>query len=147
MGFRFDEKALQAHQARMAKYKAEGKVTTHRLGGDEEARPENKKGGRVSKYGSIKAEADGIKFASKAERGRYMDLRLMERAGEIEELRMQVRFPLIVNDLLICDYLADFQYQAAGGLIVEDVKGYKTREYMMKKKLMLAIHGVEIKET
>ena len=145
MAFRFDEKALAAHQARMAKFKAEGKVTTHRM--EPEARPANKKGGRKSKYGSIKAEADGIQFHSKAERGRYMDLRLLEKAGEIRELEMQVRFPLVVNDLLICDYIADFQYQGREGLVIEDVKGFKTREYLMKKRLMLAIHGVEIKET
>lgn len=74
---------------------------------------------------------------------------MMERGGLIIDLWRQVRFPLFVNDVLICNYVADFVYSEDinGKLVVEDVKGHRTEIYRLKKKLMLACHGITIKET
>ena len=90
----------------------------------------------------------GIKFDSKREYRRYLDLKLMQETGQITQLRRQVTFRLEVNGVRICDYVADFTYFDSYGLrIVEDVKGTITPEYKIKRQLMLAVHGIEIKET
>jgi hypothetical protein len=141
---RWTEEAVQDFERRKKEWDRTGTVTTHTLS---DSQPANKRGGRVSKYGNIKAEADGMTFDSKAERGRWMDLRLIEKVGDIAELRRQVVYPLDVNGVHICDYKADFTYLGKDGLVVEDSKGYRTREYMMKAKLMLACHGIKILET
>ena len=141
---RWDEDSVEAHKKRMAAWSRDARVTTHLI---EPKAVQNRKGGRPSKYGNVKDEADGFTFASKAERGRWMDLRLMEKAGEIKELKRQVKYPLEVNGLHICDYVADMVYEQNGLVVVEDVKGYITREFRIKKKLMLACHGIEIKES
>jgi Protein of unknown function (DUF1064) len=100
-----------------------------------------------SKYRNRPATADGITFASAREARAWVRLRLMEAAGEITRLERQTRFPLWVNDVLVGTYVADFTAIDEGGhLRVYDAKGFKTREYKMKKKLMLACHNVEIEE-
>lgn len=101
---------------------------------------------RIAKYRNIKTVVDGIKFDSKKEAKRYGELKIMQKARLIEYLRLQVPYSFKVNQILICKYVADFEYMVKGKLIVEDVKGFRTREYQIKKKLMLAIHGIEIKE-
>lgn len=126
---------------------SQGAVKTHKIGREGEAREANKRGGRVSKYGNIKAEADGQIFASKRERGRWMDLRVEERAGEIKNLQRQVAYPITVNGFKVCDYFADFVYERAGAIVVEDSKGYRTEVFKLKTKLMFAVHGVEVLET
>lgn len=117
-----------------------------------------------SKYGANKAVVDGIEFASKKEARRYSQLKLLERAGEISDLQLQVKFELIptqfeeveINGKIrrgkcversIC-YYADFVYtdNSTGETVVEDAKGMKTEVYKIKKKLMLYIHGIKIKE-
>jgi len=107
-------------------------------------------GGAVKtlKYGNRKTVVDGMAFDSAKEARRYGELKLLERAGQITGLEIQPAFRLVVNNCLICTYKADFTYQdAKKQRIVEDVKGVKTPVYRLKKKLMLAIHGVEILET
>lgn len=99
-----------------------------------------------NKYGARKTVVDGITFASAKEAKRYGELKLMERAGLIQGLALQPRFPLRVNDQLIATYVADFLFDEAGETVVEDVKGVRTPVYRLKKKLMKAIHGVEIVE-
>ena len=78
------------------------------------------------------------------------ELHLMERGGLIRDLQAhpQPRYRLDVNDVHLCDYLADFRYTDAetGEEVVEDVKGWRTETYRLKKRLMLALHGVEIRE-
>lgn len=92
-----------------------------------------------SKYGNRKVELDGEKFDSVAERDRWVSLRLMERAGEVQSLRRQVRFHLSgVDGSHICDYIADFVYQCNGAQVVEDVKGVVTDVFRIKAKLMAA---------
>lgn len=103
---------------------------------------------KKAKYRNHKVRLDGRTFASKLEAGRYVDLKLMEKGGLIHGLRCQVSFRLEVNSLLVCRYIADFTYFMKGSLVqvIEDAKGYQTPEYLLKKKLMLAIHGIVIHE-
>ena len=95
------------------------------------------------KYGAVPTVVDGVRFASKAEAHRYGELKLLEKAGEIKELQLQPRFPLIVpvrfsshQRETIGDYVADFRYREGptGLLRIEDVKGVKTALYRWKKK-------------
>ena len=92
-----------------------------------------------SKYGNRKVELDGEKFDSIAERDRWVSLRLMERAGEVQSLRRQVRFHLFGADgSHVCDYIADFVYHRDGAQVIEDVKGVVTDAFRIKAKLMAA---------
>ena len=101
-----------------------------------------------AKYGNNKVEIDGKKFDSKAEGARYVELKRLQEGGVISGLRTQEEFALPVNGVLVCKYLADFCYvDSDGNRVVEDVKGGPvTQVYALKKKLMKAIHGIEIKE-
>lgn len=101
-----------------------------------------------NKYGNKKVTVDGIEFDSKKEANRYLQLKLLERAGEIQDLQLQVKFELIPKQKgeRACNYIADFVYTQNGETIVEDTKGFKTPEYIIKRKLMLERHGIRIKE-
>ena len=102
-----------------------------------------------AKYGNTKVNVDGVPFDSKREAARWKELRLMERAGEITALRRQVRFELIPKQdgERAVSYVADFVYRDKDGReIVEDAKGTRTREYIIKRKLMLWRHGIKIRE-
>lgn len=106
---------------------------------------------KASKYRNIKTDG----FASKKEAKRYQELLLLEKAEDISGLRTQVKYPLVVNDQLICTYIADFVYDEWSSMskyavckrVVEDCKGFRTPVYKLKKKLMDAIHHIVIKET
>jgi hypothetical protein len=101
-----------------------------------------------SKYRAKRTEIDGHKFASKMEGRRYEILRDMEKRGEIQNLSLQPRFRLEVNDLKICDYIADFRYvNADGEEVIEDVKGALTPVYRVKRNLMKALYDITILET
>lgn len=104
-------------------------------------------GPKPSKYRNKKTVVDNIEFASKREATRYQDLKLMQQAGLIHDLELQKQFLLEVNDVKIGSYFADFVYQENGQRVVEDAKGLRTRVYQIKKKLMLALHNVSIRET
>ena len=109
----------------------------------------------MTKYHAVRTFYDGKWFGSKRESERYKDLVLMERAKLISDLKTQVKFELIPK----CGkerpayYIADFTYSEPqnGGLeprhIVEDSKGRRTKDYIIKRKLMLYVHGIEIRET
>lgn len=124
-----------------------------------------------SKYGNIKRRtADGILHDSTKEARRWNELKLLERAGHITGLQRQVKYILVPKQEVAyerispktgkrlkdgvrtleqeCAYVADFVYQDAksGELIVEDTKGVKTKEYIIKRKLMLWLYGISIKE-
>ena len=121
---------------------------------------------RRSKYGNKKAKAKGRVFDSRTERGRYYTLQTMEKAGEISDLRLQVPFEIIpaiyetvevqlktktkqVQKLVqrASHYVADFVYKDKdGNMVVEDSKGFRTPEYLLKKKMMRAFLGITIKE-
>ena len=106
------------------------------------------------KYHNKKTEVDGIVFDSRKEAMRWHELRLMERAGLISDLKRQVVFCLIPNlkddsGKIIeraVKYVADFCYIQNGMAVVEDVKGIRTREYVLKRKMMLYFHGIRVKE-
>ena len=103
-----------------------------------------------NKYGARKLTApDGQKFDSVKEFHRWGCLRLLERAGRITDLRRQVSFELIPKQdgERACSYVADFTYYEDGKLVVEDCKGFKTDVYRIKKKMMLWVHGIRIRET
>lgn len=101
----------------------------------------------MSKYGASKQTVDGITFDSKAEAERYSILKLLEKAGKIQRLEVHPVYPLVVNGMKIGKYIGDFHYLENGAGILEDVKGVKTAVYRLKKKLIKAIYGIEIRET
>ena len=122
-----------------------------------------------NKYGNQQTVAFGEVFDSKREARRYAELLILERAGRISDIRRQVPFELIPPQRAESTqvykkgprkgelkpgylleqgvtYVADFVYLANGETIVEDVKGKRTKDYIIKRKLMLYIHGIRIKE-
>jgi hypothetical protein len=107
----------------------------------------------VSKYGNKKTVVDGVAYDSAKEARRGAELRLLERAGLITDLCRQVKFELLPaqrrNGKLIerpVNYVADFVYRENGEEVVEDVKGLRTKEYVIKRKLMLWQYGIQVKE-
>ena len=104
----------------------------------------------MSKYNARKTIIDGIKFDSKKEAGRYKELKLLERAGEIKNLQLQPRFTLQESFIYQgkterkITYIADFMYEEKNGeVVVEDVKSEitKTPLYRVKRKLFLKRYG------
>lgn len=105
---------------------------------------------RTRKYRNVPTVVDNIRFDSKAEARRYGELKLLERVGEISRLELQPKFGLTVGGIHVCDYVGDFQYldKKAGAWVTEDVKSSatKTPVYRIKKKLVKALYGVDIRE-
>lgn len=103
----------------------------------------------MNKYRAVKTIIDGIKFDSKKEGRRYQDLKILEKSGHVKDLELQPRYDLIINGVKCGFYKADFRYidTTRNILIVEDVKGMLTPVYRLKKKLMKAIHNIDIFET
>lgn len=104
---------------------------------------------KTNKYGARKTTFMGIKFDSQWEAERWGELTAMEKAGYIVDLERQISYEIMVNDQKICKYVADFRYNKVddhGNLeeVVEDAKGVETSEFKLKKKLMKAVHGIEI---
>lgn len=93
-----------------------------------------------SKYAAKPTIVDGRRFASKAEARRFCELTNLERAGIISGLTLQPRFTLIVGGQKVCTYVGDFSFFESGKYVVEDVKGYPTPEYKLKRKLLLALN-------
>lgn len=108
-----------------------------------------------NKFGAIKTVVDGITFPSKLEANRYKELRLLELSGAIAKLKRQVRFDIVVNQALICYYLADFTYSENEKCIVDESKGKETAVWRLKKKLFqacyphleLRMNGLRVKPT
>lgn len=109
---------------------------------------------RGQKYGNTKVQDGGITFDSKAEHKRWQYLVMLERAGEIKDLQLQVPFELIPaqvtpdgKKIRPTFYLSDFCYMDAdGSFVCEDVKGAATDVWKLKQKLMLQMHGIWVKE-
>ena len=108
-----------------------------------------------SKYGNKKTEIDGITFDSKKEANRYADLKICERCGIIKNLQRQVKYTLIRGQRWRSDgkkhrdtiYIADFVYEDMdGNIIVEDVKGFRTDAYRIKRELMKMLYDIEVQE-
>ena len=111
---------------------------------------------RRSKYGNVRTSCDGIQFDSLAEARRYSELKLLEKAGIVRRLSCHPVYRFVVGTIDVGGYEADFSYEERGAVrldgigwdtVVEDVKGVRTAVYRLKKKLMLACHGIEIRET
>jgi hypothetical protein len=109
---------------------------------------------KESKYHNKTVYFNGLRFDSVKEARRYRDLTLLERAGEIRCLNTQVKFELIPKQEgeRACYYKADFTYLEKGRdgqwhYVVEDCKGAKTDVYKIKRKLMLKVHNIKIRET
>ena len=122
-----------------------------------------------NKYHNKKINVNGIVYDSKKEYRRHQELSLLERVGTIQDLRRQVKFVLIPAQRepsteiyqkgtkkgclkpgkLVereCSYIADFVYKEDGKTVVEDTKGVRTKEYILKRKMMLHFYGIRIKE-
>lgn len=108
-----------------------------------------------TKYNNKKVTVNGQVFDSKKEANRYKELLMLEKAGAIKDLRMQVKFTLIpaqrdeATGKVVereCSYKADFVYEEDGKTVVEDVKGFRTKEYIIKRKLMMWRYGIRIRE-
>lgn len=125
----------------------------------------------MTKYKNKKIMIDGLEFDSKKEARRWQELKLLESAGEISSLQRQVKFVLIptqrefTNEIVKtgrnkgkfkqgkliereCYYKADFAYldNKTNHIVVEDAKGMRTKDYIIKRKLMLHVHGIRIRE-
>jgi hypothetical protein len=106
----------------------------------------------MSKYHAKPQVVDGIRFASQKEARRYGELKMLEKAGVICGLRLQPKYDLTVNGIKVGVYIADFAYSAGarsgacGRAGVEDVKGFKTPLYRLKKKMVEAQYGIRIIE-
>lgn len=110
-----------------------------------------------SKYHAKKTEVDGIVFDSKKEACRYVELKILEESGLIRNLKRQQKFVLIPSQKIDgrviereCAYKADFTYEGLTEngwvFVVEDTKGVRTPDYIIKRKLMLERHGIRILE-
>lgn len=113
-----------------------------------------------SKYGNKITERHGIKFHSKKEADRYDQLLLLEKHGRVRNIRRQVRYDFRINGVLIGWYVADYVYEELPVLklpqgelhgawreVVEDVKGFPSKTWPMKKKLMKALYGIDVRVT
>lgn len=106
------------------------------------------------KYHNAKVTINGETFDSKKEAARWQELLLLQRAGKISHLNRQVTYELIPSQYIdgkcverAVKYVADFVYKENGNLVVEDTKGMKTPEYVVKRKLLLYTYGIRIRET
>lgn len=118
-----------------------------------------------NKYKSRKTSVNGVNFDSRKEADRYIELSILSRSGAITSLKRQVKFELIPAqyepDIIsprgkvkkgklierAVSYIADFVYTDENGkTVVEDTKGFRTKDYIIKRKLLLYIHGIRIKE-
>ena len=104
-----------------------------------------------TKYHAVRTVVDGVTLDSKREANRYAELKLLETAGEIEALEVHPRFDLRVKRIIVGVYEADFRYfdkrMNRYVYVVEDVKGVRTAVYRLKKRLMEALYGIEVRET
>ena len=106
----------------------------------------------MTKYHSRKVTLDGMQFDSHREACRYRELSLLQRAGEISDLRTQVKYTLVPAQKKpsggterAVTYTADFVYRDKSGReIVEDAKGVRTQQYIVRRKLLLYVYGIEI---
>lgn len=137
-GLRFSEEQFQALRTRLAAQNAP------------KAAP-----AKPSKYGSKKVvDSAGRKFDSKREQKRFVDLSHLQAAGHISNLKTQVRFELVPKQEKPgggverpVHYVADFVYTTSNGhQVVEDTKGFRTPDYVIKRKLLLKVHGIQIQE-
>lgn len=121
----------------------------------------------TNKYYNKKCEINGMVFDSRKEARRYCELLLLVNGNYIKNLQRQVKYVLIPAQYEVverydksgkrlkdgkkliereCAYVADFVYEEDGKTVVEDTKGMKTKDYIIKRKLMLFVHGIRVRE-
>lgn len=108
----------------------------------------------MGKYHNRKITRDGQTFDSVKEYRRFCELSLLVKAGKVTDLKRQVKFELIPSQRIDgkvverpVTYIADFVYEnEKGRVVVEDTKGMKTKDYILKRKMMLYFHGIRIQE-
>lgn len=102
----------------------------------------------MNKYHAKKVQFDGLWFSSIFERDRYIQLKELEKLGVISNLQTQVKYEVIPKQIgeRSAHYIADFVYEHNGNIVVEDTKGYRTPDYILKRKLMLWVNGIKIQE-
>jgi hypothetical protein len=109
--------------------------------------PRRKENTIYSKYKNKKTIIDGIKFASKGEASRYQELKLLEKAGVIQNLELQPSYELQPKFKYngkaerAITYKADFRYIENNTIVVEDVKGFETKDFLIKRKMFLRNYG------
>ena len=117
---------------------------------------------QTNKYHARKCMVGGEVFDSRKEATRYSELLILKKAGKITNLQRQVKYILIPSQRECtikngvpkmgkviereCAYIADFVYEEDGKTVVEDTKGCRTKDYIIKRKLMLYVHGIRIRE-
>lgn len=154
---RFSQKA----QAQILQ-KVQEQQRAEKAAADAKAKAEKpKKGNKLHAEKVDMTMPDGtlMHFDSKREARRYMDLWLMQRSGEIANLRTQVKYPLLPKQVRsdgtmerAIDYVADFVYEKDSETVVEDSKGFRNtasaayRVFVMKRKMMLYFHGITVRE-
>jgi hypothetical protein len=123
------------------------------------AKQENRIAPSNAKMRNVHVTVDGIDFASKWEAHRYTELKFMQMAGVIKSLALQVHIPLVVNNIVVCEYIADFCYmekvprvpegdELQWLLVIEDAKGGpNTPIFQLKRKLVYACKGITVRET
>lgn len=121
--------------------------------------PQQMKLTKPNKYRAKRIQYEGMTFDSTKEMRRWIDLRLLERAGKIRQLRRQVPFTIVINDEPVkiksagypngrqVKYIADFTYVEDNAYVVEDVKGKDTQLSRLKRALVEAIYGHEVRLT
>lgn len=116
---------------------------------------------KENKFHARKTEVDGYLFDSEKEAERYIQLKILEKAGEIKNLELQKKYVLVPKQTEMvkgkskviekeCAYVADFVYEEDGETVVEDVKGFKKGAaysvFTIKRKLMLFKYGIKVRE-
>lgn len=105
-----------------------------------------------SKYRAFKTTVGGITFDSGLEAKRYTQLKILEAAGAIKNVQIQPKFRLMDSykyngkTIRAIDYIADFTYKEDGKVIVEDVKGIRTKDYIIKSKLFIKKYIIDLGE-
>ncbi len=111
-----------------------------------------------NKYGAKRISTDDGEFHSNGEYRRYCELKLLERSGAVADLQRQVRIPLVVNGIHLSienkigvrrylNYIADFTYYENGKYVIEDFKGFDTKDSRIKRAIVEATQGVRVRIT
>lgn len=101
---------------------------------------------KKTKYGNVKTEVDSFVFDSKKEAKFYEALKLRNKAGEVDSITLQPKFPIIINGIKCCDVVLDFSCRdtLTGKVHFIDVKGHHTALSKLKKKLVEALYGINV---
>lgn len=117
-------------------------TTGRKFGPDQPKRP---------KYRNEKTVVDGLNFDSKREASRYLELKMAEKHGRIRNLKLQYVYPIVIDGVYVTTYTADFVYEELVGgewqPVTEDAKGYPNETYPIRKRLMKAVYGIEVRES